>query len=151
MSAVRPSQKAGRASMPILAEWIDMCLGSSGICGQVITGKIIPSFNKGWGKAEIEAEQRGRGFGLRENPFGDFAAGPDLSRRWDDVRRSIAFAAEGHGYFLVPDALCIRPVDRREVGEALLLFQHSALHEPRFLRACASWQAGRVGKECVGK
>src|SRR3546814_7037827 len=54
-----------------------------------------PVVQQGGGKAEIEAEQRGRGFGLSENPFGEFAAGPDLSRRWNDVRRSIAFAAEG--------------------------------------------------------
>src|SRR3546814_14621685 len=87
---------------------------SSDVCSSdlVITGKISPSFNKGWGKAEIEAEQRGRGFGLSENQFGDFAAGPDLSRRWDDVRRSIAFAAERLGYSLVPSALCTRPVDK---------------------------------------
>src|SRR3546814_17158859 len=54
-----------------------------------------PVVQQGGGKAEIEAEQRGRGFGLSENPFGEFAAGPDLSRRWNDVRRRIAFAAEG--------------------------------------------------------
>src|SRR3546814_15007485 len=141
MSAVRPSQKAGRASMPILAEWIDMCLGSSGICGQVITGKIIPSFNKGWGKAEIEAEQRGRGFGLSENPFGDFAAGPDLSRRWDDVRRSIAFAAERHGSSLMPAALCTRPVDSREVAAGLFILKHSAFHKARSTKPLAPLSA----------
>src|SRR3546814_9657332 len=93
MAAVMLFQKAGRAPSLILAELIDIGPESARICGHVITGKISPSFNKGWGKAEIEAEQRGRGFGLGENPFGDFAARPDLSRRWDDVRRSIAFAA----------------------------------------------------------
>src|SRR3546814_3940098 len=107
-------QKAGRAPILILEELIDIGTESARICGHVITGKISPSFNKGWGKAEIEAEQRGRGFGLSENPFGDFEAGPDLSRRWGDVRRSIAFAAERHGYALVPAAHCTRPGDRRE-------------------------------------
>src|SRR3546814_19459674 len=79
-------------------------------------------------------------------PFGDFAAGPDLSRRWDDVRRSIAFAAERHGYSLVPAALCTRPVDSREVAEALLILQHSAFHEARSTRRS---EERRVGKECV--
>src|SRR3546814_14689834 len=73
-------------------------------------------------------------------PFGDFAAGPDLSRRWDDVRRSIAFAAERHGYSLVPAALCTRPVDSREVAEALLILQPSAFNRS---------EERRVGKECV--
>src|SRR3546814_14897006 len=58
-----------------------------------------------------------------------------------DVRRSIAFAAERHGYSLVPAALCTRPVDSREVAEALLILQHTAFHEARSTRRCAPLSA----------
>src|SRR3546814_19906005 len=42
---------------------------------------------------------------------------------------------------LVPAALCTRPVDSREVAEALLIPQHSAFHEARSTRRCAPLSA----------